>query len=224
MRVLLESRLSEESGISRAELREFRIKKLEEGVHYTRGKQGIAYTKIGEKALKKYFPALFEEAVEPKPSDPGFAEACGIYPEDLAEAFGEKKETPPLMLTDGLDRAAQAAKEEPSDPGFAEACGIYPEDLAEAFGEKKETPPLMLTDGLDRAAQAAKEEPETMELRVVSMPKNTRILYCEDAMGKSVLVHVRSNLLFTQGMAVKARRLGARIEYYGKYPRRKGVM
>ena len=178
MRVLLESRLSEESGISRAELREFRIKKLKEGVHYTKGKQGIAYTKIGEKALKKYFPAIFEEAVEPKPSDPRFAEACGIYPEDLAEASGEKKETPPLMLTDGLDRAAQAAK----------------------------------------------EEPETMELRVVSMPKNTRILYCEDGMGKSVLVHVRSNLLFTQGMAVKARRLGARIEYHGKYPRRKGVM
>lgn len=177
MRELLESRLSEESGISRTELRQFRVERLEKGVHYVKGANGISYTKIGEKALKKYFPQIFQTAVEPDAVHAeNFAEACGVYAEE---------ETPP----------------------------------------KKETPPpLMLTDGLDKAIVAAKEAPEIIELRVVSMPKNTRILYCEDSAGRMVLVHVRSNILFTQGMAVKARRFGGRVEYYGNYPRRKGVM
>ena len=177
MRELLESRLSEESGISRTELRQFRAERLQEGIHYARGQKGVFYTKIGEKALKKYFPQIFQTAVEPDAAHAeSFAEACGVY---------AKEETPP----------------------------------------KKETPPpLMLTDGLDKAIVAAKEAPEIIELRVVSMPKNTHILYCEDAAGRMVLVHVRSNILFTQGMAVKARQLGSRVEYYGNYPRRKGAM
>ena len=91
--------------------------------------------------------------------------------------------------------------------------------------KKEQTPllkqdfPLMLPE-----PKEAKEQ-NTYKYFVAQIPKNTRILICKKALidKENVVVHVRDNKLFVPGMIISVIRLGDRLEFDGKLPRRKGV-